>query len=191
MLGDLDCIWGMSDFKNLSCSETLPACAFSNSTFPRCHCGYFLRHDTASPELHGTRRCSFHRLSCPHNTWGQLYVENQWHSRHRWWWCLFFFCQLFVYIHFIISLKTLLIDSLTFTDSSVNSWLTNCEISPVRQNIWPTFTLEALYGSPTGPCIHTFYVLRFPEITGWFSLDLEITKLCFPEITIKLIWDLE
>ena len=95
-----------------------------------------------------------------------------------------FFCQLFVYIHFIISLKTLLIDSLTFTDSSVNSWLTNCEISPVRQNIWPTFTLEALYGSPTGPCIHTFYVLRFPEITGWFSLDLEITKLCFPEITI-------
>ena len=38
----------------------------------------------------------------------------------------------------------------------------------------------------TGPkrlCIHTFYFLRFPEITGTFSRYLEIAKLCFPEIT--------
>lgn len=55
-----------------------------------------------------------------------------------------FFCQLFVYIHFIISIKNPLIDGLTFTDSSVSSWLSKWKISPVRQNILLTFTSGVL-----------------------------------------------
>ena len=47
------------------------------------------------------------------------------------------------------------------------------------------------YESPKGPCIYTFYFLCFSEITGSFSQDFEIMKLCFPEITIWIIRDLE
>ena len=39
------------------------------------------------------------------------------------------------------------------------------------------------YGSPKQPCIHIFYFLHFPVIIRWFSRNLVITKLCFPEIT--------
>ena len=52
--------------------------------------------------------------------------------------------------------------------------------SPSRR-LQATFTRT--YGSPKRPCIHIFYFLRFPEITGSFSRDLVMTKLCFPEIT--------
>ena len=66
---------GTSDFKNLRpvVRHFLPV-PFQTPHFRVCHCGYFFIRDTASPELLGTQRSSFHRLGCPQNTPGPLYV---------------------------------------------------------------------------------------------------------------------